>query len=225
VPVPGARERDLRNGLTIPPALGLGSVLEGARHPSWWWHLLTGPAISFESFNDRAAKPSGVMAFLAAQFDPSVTWDDIEWIRERWDGPFVLKGIQSVDDARLAVRHGVDGVVVSNHGGRQLDQGAATIELLPAVVDAVGGDTEVLVDSGIRRGSDVVKALALGARGCLVGRAFLYGLAAGGRAGVAHAIDLLDGEVRRTMQLVGARTVAELDRDHVRRRLGAAPPG
>ena len=218
VPVPGARERDLRNGLTIPPSLGLRTFWEGARHPHWWWRFLTGDAVSFECVSDRAAKPSGVMAFLAAQFDPTVTWDDLEWIRDSWDGPFVLKGVVDPHDARRAADAGVTGIVVSNHGGRQLDGSPSTIEVLPDIVDAVGGRLEVLLDSGIRRGRDIVAALALGASACLVGRAYVYGLGAAGEPGVAKTIELLSAEVRRSMQLVGARTVADLEPSIVSRR-------
>jgi L-lactate dehydrogenase (cytochrome) len=211
VPVPGARERDLRNGFTIPPSLGLRTFFEGAKHPHWWWRFLTRDVMSFESVSDRAASPSGVMQFLAEQFDPSVTWDDLDWMREAWDGPFVLKGVVHPDDARQAADLGVTGIVVSNHGGRQLDRGPATIDALPRVVDAVGDRLEVLFDSGIRRGRDIVTALALGARACMIGRAYLYGLATAGERGVDHAIALLAAELRRSMQLVGARTVAELE--------------
>ena len=218
VPVPGSRERDLRNGMTIPPTLGLRTFVDGARHPHWWWRFLTGDVITFENVSDRAASPSGVMAFLAAQFDPSVEWDDIEWMRAQWGGPFILKGVMDAQDARQAADLEVDGIVVSNHGGRQLDDSPATIEALPRVLDAVGDRTEVLLDSGIRRGRDVVKALALGARACLIGRAYLYGLGTGGERGVDAAIALLGDEVRRSLQLVGARTVAELDESMVRRR-------
>jgi L-lactate dehydrogenase (cytochrome) len=218
VPVPGARERDLRNGLTIPPSLGARTFFEGARHPHWWWRFLTGDAVSFECVSDRAAKPSGVMAFLAEQFDPSVTWDDLAWIHDAWGGPFVLKGVVDPDDARRAADAGVTGIVVSNHGGRQLDRGPATIDALPAVVDAVGERLDVLFDSGIRRGRDLVTALALGASACLIGRAYLYGLGTAGEAGVTKAIELLAAELRRSMQLVGARTVHELDPSLVTRR-------
>ena len=211
VPVPGARERDLRNGLTIPPSLGLKTFIEGARHPHWWWNFLTRDVVSFECVSDRAAKPSGVMQFLAEQFDPSVTWDDLDWMLQAWDGPFVLKGVVHPDDARRAADLGVTGIVVSNHGGRQLDRGPATIDALPAVVDAAGDRLEVLFDSGIRRGRDILTALALGARACLVGRAYLYGLGTAGERGVDHALALLIDELRRSMQLVGARTIAELE--------------
>jgi L-lactate dehydrogenase (cytochrome) len=223
VPVPGSRERDLRSGLTIPPALGLRTFLDGARHPHWWWRLFTRDAITFENVSDRAATPSGVMEFLAAQFDPSVEWDDLDWIRDAWDGPFAVKGILGAEDARRAADAGVDGIVVSNHGGRQLDEVPAAIEALPLIVDAVGDRVEVIVDSGIRRGRDIVKALALGARGCMVGRAFLYGLATGGERGVDAAIAMLRNEIRRALQLVGARTIADLEPSMVQRRGMPAP--
>ena len=223
VPVPGSRERDHRNGFTIPPALGLRTFLDGARHPHWWWRFLTGDVLTFENVSDRAATPSGVMAFLTAQFDPSVEWHDIEWMREAWGGPFVLKGIMDPDDARRATEVGVDAMIVSNHGGRQLDESPATIEALPRVIDAVGGRAEVMLDSGIRRGRDIVKALALGARACLVGRAYLYGLGVAGERGVDTAIAMLGDEIRRALQLVGARTIADLDRSMVQRRVSPAP--
>ena len=223
VPVPGSRERDLRNGLTIPPTLGLRTFLDGARHPHWWWRFVTGDVITFENVSERAATPSGVMAFLAAQFDPSVEWHDVEWIREAWGGPFIVKGIMDADDARQAAAAGVDAIAVSNHGGRQLDDSPATIEVLPRVLDAVGDDVEVILDSGIRRGRDIVKALALGARACMIGRAYLYGLGTGGERGVETAITILRDEIRRAMQLVGARTVADLDRSMVQRRGTPAP--
>jgi L-lactate dehydrogenase (cytochrome) len=223
VPVPGSRERDLRNGLTIPPTLGLRTFLDGARHPHWWWRFLTGDVITFENVSDRAATPSGVMAFLAAQFDPSVEWHDVDWIREAWGGPFIVKGIMDVDDARRAAAAGVDAIAVSNHGGRQLDDSPAAIEVLPRVLDAVGDDVEVILDSGIRRGRDIVKALALGARGCMIGRAYLYGLGTGGERGVDTAMALLGDETRRALQLVGVRTISDLDRSMVQRRGTPAP--
>jgi L-lactate dehydrogenase (cytochrome) len=216
--VPGARERDLRNGLTIPPQLRLATVLDGARHPTWWWGLLRGDPVTFANVSHVAAEPTGVMAFVARQFDPTVTWDDIAWMVEAWDGPFAVKGVLSADDARRAAALGVQGVVVSNHGGRQLDHSRATISALTEVVDAVGNDLEVLVDSGFRRGSDVAKALAVGARAVMIGRPYLYGLGAAGEAGVDRAITVLAGELGRTMQLLGASSLAELDRSLVRYR-------
>lgn len=217
-PVTGARERDLRNGLTIPPALSLRTFVDGARRPAWWWGLLTGEPMTFANVSHVAAEPTGVMAFVARQFDPTVTWDDIAWMVEAWDGPFVVKGVLSAEDARRAAALGVNGVVVSNHGGRQLDHARAPIEALTEVVDAVGGDLEVLVDSGFRRGTDIAKALAVGARAAMIGRPYLYGLGAAGEAGVDRTIAILAEELRRTMQLLGATSVADLDRTVLRHR-------
>lgn len=218
VPVAGARERDHRNGLTIPPTLTLRTFLDGARHPHWWLRFLTSDAITFENVSEGAPEPMGVMAQIAAQFDPSVTWSDVEWILGIWDGPFVLKGILAADDAHRAADAGATGIVVSNHGGRQLDHVPATIDVLPGIVDAVGSRLEVLFDSGIRRGHDVVTALAFGARACLVGRAYLYGLGTAGERGVDRAIGMLRDELRRSMQLVGARSIGDLDPSLVTRR-------
>src|SRR5262249_32691105 len=206
VPVPGAARRDHRRGLPIPPALTLRTIAGGARHPHWWWRFLTSNAITFETVGEGTPEPMGVMAQIAAQFDPTVTWSDLEWMRDIWGGAFAIKGVLAVEDARRAADAGLTGIVVSNHGGRQLDHVPATIEVLPRIVDAVGDRMEVLLDSGIRRGHDVVTALALGARACLVGRAYLYGLGAAGERGVDHALGLLREELRRSMQLVGARS-------------------
>jgi L-lactate dehydrogenase (cytochrome) len=217
-PVPGARERDLRNGLSIPPALTARTLLDGARHPRWWRGLLTSEAMTFANVSHVAAEPTGVMAYVAKQFDPSVTWDDIEWMVEVWGGPFVVKGVMSVEDARQAAALGISGVVVSNHGGRQLDHTRAPIDVLAEVVDAVGDEVEVLLDGGVRRGTDIAKALAVGARAAMIGRPYLYGLGAAGEAGVTHAIALLAAELRRTMQLLGVNAVDQLDRSVLRRR-------
>jgi L-lactate dehydrogenase (cytochrome) len=218
VPVQGGRERDVRNGLTIPPAISLRTFLDGARRPHWWWRFLTTRALTFENITDRAAKPGALHELINTQFDPAVSWRDLDWMLETWNGPLVLKGVLAVDDARQAASAGVQAIVVSNHGGRQLDHVPTTIDVLPSIVDAVGDDVEVLLDSGIRRGSDIVKALALGARACLVGRAYLYGLGAAGERGVDHAIDVLRTELRRAVQLTGARSLVELDRSFVHRR-------
>jgi len=153
--------------------------------------------------------------YINTQFDPSLSWADIAWMRSVWDGPIVLKGIQTVDDAVLAAEHGVEAIALSNHGGRQLDDAPSPISLVAPVVDAVGDRVEVYCDGGVRRGSDIVKAVALGARACMIGRAYLYGLAAGGERGVEHVVTLLDGDVRRTMALVGATDVGSLNRDLV----------
>jgi len=218
VPVPGARERDLRNGLTIPPSLTLRTFLDGARHPHWWWNFLVRDAIKFENVSEGTSKPASVMEQIASQFDPTVDWGDVETFRGMWDGPFALKGVLSVDDAKKAADAGVTAIIVSNHGGRQLDQSPATIEVLPRIVDAVGDRVEVLFDSGIRRGRDIVTALSLGAHACLVGRAYLYGLGTAGERGVDRAIELLEHELRRAVQLVGASSLRDLDRSLVVRR-------
>jgi L-lactate dehydrogenase (cytochrome) len=217
-PVPGARERDLRNGLTIPPELTVRTLLDGARHPHWWWGLLTTESVTFANVSNRAAEPSGVMAYVARQFDPALSWDDIGWMVDAWGGPFVMKGILSIDDAERAASLGVSGIVVSNHGGRQLDHTPPPVAVLPDIVDAVGDRLEVLVDSGVRRGSDIVKALALGARAAMIGRPYLYGLGVAGEQGVAHSIDILSAELRRTMQLLGVASVDQLSRTTVQRR-------
>jgi L-lactate dehydrogenase (cytochrome) len=211
-PVGGARMRDVRNGLTIPPALTPSTVLDAALHPAWWFNLLTTDPLTFASLHEW----HGTVAELVnTMFDPSVTFADIEWLRAAWPGPLLLKGIHTVSDARAAVAHGADGIIVSSHGGRQLDRAAAPLEVLPAIADAVGDDAEVLLDTGIMNGGDVVAALALGAKGCLVGRAYLYGLMAGGERGVERAITILAEEVTRTLRLLGVRSAAELNRSHV----------
>jgi L-lactate dehydrogenase (cytochrome) len=216
------REREKRAGLELPaPNLTLRTFLDGALHPHWAWHFLTSEAISFPNIGppDRRSRET-----IARMFDGTVSWKDLDWIRELWDGSIVLKGVMRPEEAVRAAEAGLDGVIVSNHGGRQLDHVPATIDVLPDIVDAAGDRLEVLIDSGFRRGSDIVTALALGARAVLVGRAHLYGLAAAGEAGVRRCIDILAEEVRMTMQLCGACTVGELSRDLVRGREVAAPP-
>jgi L-lactate dehydrogenase (cytochrome) len=211
-PVAGARMRDVRNGLTVPPALTPSTVLDAARHPAWWFNLLTTEPLTFASLHEWRGT---VAELVNSMFDPSVTFADIEWLRAAWPGPLLVKGIHTVADARAAVDHGADAIVVSSHGGRQLDRAAGTLELLPPIVDAVGDRAEVLLDTGIMRGGDVVAALALGARACLVGRAYLYGLMAGGEHGVDRAIAILAEEITRTLQLLGAGNAGELTRSHV----------
>ena len=210
-PVPGRRERDLRNGFTIPPALRPGSLLDMAAHPRWWARLLRGRPITFANVSTGDHQdPAGVMAFFAGQFDPRVTWQDVAAVRARWKGPLVLKGIMTPDDADRAADVGVDGVVLSNHGGRQLDRTVAPLRVLPAVRDRVGDRLELLVDSGVRRGTDLAIAVAMGASACLIGRAYLYGLAAAGQAGVAHVLGLFAAQLRTTMQLCGVASIGEL---------------
>lgn len=222
VPVAGARLRDRRNGLTIPPQLTPSTVLNAIPRPGWWFNFLTTEPLAFASLSTW----SGTVAELIdTMFDPSVTFEDLAWIREQWPGHVVVKGVQSVEDARALAAAGVDGIVLSNHGGRQLDRAPVPFHLLPRVVREVGSDLEVHLDTGIMSGADVVAAVAHGARFTLVGRAYLYGLMAGGRRGVDRAIDILRQEVERTMRLLGVTSLEELEPRHVTqlRRLGPVP--
>jgi L-lactate dehydrogenase (cytochrome) len=215
LPIQGPRERDERNGFTVPPRLDLENIFDFARHVGWLWRMATGPRIAFanlERDDGRKSKLTTVAQHIAEQFDPTVTWKEIDWLKSIWGGAMAVKGILRPDDARLAAQHGVDAVIVSNHGGRQLDSASSAVSALPAIADAVGGRVEVLIDGGIRRGSDIVKALALGARACLVGRASLYGLAANGEAGVSRAIEILMKEIDITLALLGQPDVAKLNR-------------
>ena len=216
--IPGARLRDVRNGLTIPPSLTLRTLFDMARHPAWWFNLLTTEPLEFATFRGFDGTVAEVVAHA---FDPTLNWSDIDWMRQHWDGPLVLKGIQSVGDARKAVDRGADAIIVSNHGGRQLDRAPTTFELLPSVVDAVGDKTEVYVDGGIMNGGDVLAAVAQGARAAFIGRAYLYGLMAGGEHGVDRAIEMLTGDIKRTMQLLGVSSIKELDRRHLKIRTGS----
>jgi L-lactate dehydrogenase (cytochrome) len=212
VPVAGARLRDTRNGMTIPPSLTLRTALDAVAHPHWWFDLLTTEPLAFASL-DRW--PGTVGDYLDTMFDPSVTFDDLTWVKTQWSGKLVVKGIQSLDDARAAVEIGVDGIVLSNHGGRQLDRAPVPFHLLPSVAREFGADTEILLDTGIMSGADIVAAIALGARCTLIGRAYLYGLMAGGEAGVRRAIDILSGQLTRTMRLLGVTCLEELSPRHV----------
>jgi L-lactate dehydrogenase (cytochrome) len=223
VPVAGARLRDNRNGMTIPPTLTLRTVLDALPRPRWWFDLLTTEPLAFASL-DRWSGTVG--EYLSTMFDPSLTFDDLEWIKARWPGKLVVKGIQTLDDARAVVERGVDGIVLSNHGGRQLDRAPVPFHLLPAVARELGKHTEILLDTGIMSGADVVAAIALGARCTLIGRAYLYGLMAGGEAGVNRAIEILQQGVIRTMGLLGVSCLEELSPKHVTqlRRLGPVPP-
>ena len=216
-PVPGPRLRDVRNGLTIPPSVTFRSVAEGARHVGWWFDLMTTEPLEFASMSHF----QGTIADLVAKmFDPAATMTDLDWLRSAWDRPLIVKGIQTAADARAVVDRGADAVIVSNHGGRQLDRAPTPFEVLPAVVDAVGDRAEVYVDGGIMSGTDVVAAVARGARAALVGRAYLYGLMAAGERGVQRAADILRAEVATTMALVGVPRIAGLRPDHVRLRTG-----
>ncbi|AGC62331.1 L-lactate dehydrogenase [Mycobacterium liflandii 128FXT] len=222
VPVAGARLRDVRNGMSIPPALTLRTVLDALPHPHWWFDLLTTEPLAFASL-DRWSGTVG--EYLNTMFDPSVTFDDLEWMKAQWPGKLVVKGIQTLDDARAVVERGADGIVLSNHGGRQLDRAPVPFHLLPLVARELGKDTEIVVDTGIMSGADIVAAIALGARCTLIGRAYLYGLMAGGEAGVKRAIEILSAGVSRTMRLLGVTCLEELSAKHVTQlqRLGPIP--
>ncbi len=214
-PVPGLRLRDVRNGLTIPPSLSLKTFAEAALHPAWWFDLFTTEPLEFASLK----RSEGTLAELVARlFDPAATVADLAWLRSIWDGPLLVKGIVTEADARVVVDAGADAVVVSNHGGRQLDRAATPLEVLPSVLDAVGDRAEVYVDGGVMSGSDIVAAVALGARAALVGRAYLYGLMAGGERGVRRAADILIREIAATLALLGVARVSDLREDHVRMR-------
>ena len=208
VPVAGDRRRDVRNGLTIPPSLRLRTFVDGAMHPAWWFDFLTTDPIRFAMLTEAGETLQHV---IGRMFDPSVTLDDVAWLRDMWKGSLVVKGVMRPDDAEALVSLGADGLVVSNHGGRQLDRAVAPIEVMPSILDAVGGGAEVLVDGGVRSGADIVAAVGLGANGVLAGRAYLYGLMAGGERGVARALAILHDDAVRTMQLLGARALTDLD--------------
>ncbi len=216
MPVQGLRRRDAKNGLSIPPRLTLGNAFEIAMKPAWALKVLMGKRRSFGNLEGRMTEGAGLRTLaerIAQQFDPTVTWKDLAWLRKQWPRKIIIKGILDAEDARLAVDHGVDAMVVSNHGGRQLDGARSTISALPEVVDAVQGRAAVLFDGGVRTGQDVLKALALGAKGCLVGKAFLYALAAGGEAGVSLMLDIIRKELAVSLALTGANDVGNVTRD------------
>jgi len=216
MPVPGARYRDAQSGMSGPNA-SLRRVGQAITHPRWAWDVgLLGRPHDLGNISAYRGNPTGLadyIGWLGSNFDPSISWKDLEWIREFWKGPMVIKGILDPDDARDAVKFGADGIVVSNHGGRQLDGVLSTARALPAIADAVQGDLKILADSGIRNGLDVVRMLALGADTVLLGRAFVYALAAQGEAGVANLLDLVAREMRVAMTLTGARCIADIGRD------------
>ena len=206
-PVAGERLRDVRNGLTVPPKLTLGTLVDMARHPRWWFDVLTTEPLEFASLTNF----DGTVAEMVDQmFFPGADLDTLEWVKAQWDGPVVVKGVQTVEDARRIAATGVDGLIVSNHGGRQLDNAPTPLEVLPSVVEAVGSDAAVFIDGGVMNGADVAAAVALGAEAVLIGRAYLYGLMAGGAAGADRALEIFRSQLTRTMQLVGATDVASL---------------
>ena len=213
VPVAGARLRDVRNGMTIPPSLTLRTILNAIPRPAWWVNFLTTDPLKFASL---ASWNGTVAELLDSMFDPTITYEDLKWIRGQWQGNLVVKGIQNVDDAVKSIEAGADAIILSNHGGRQLDRAPVPLYLLPEVLKAVGNKGEVHIDTGIMHGADVVAALATGAKFTWIGRAYLYGLMAGGKPGVDKALEIMRMQIIRTMKLLGARTVAELNPDHVR---------
>jgi L-lactate dehydrogenase (cytochrome) len=212
VPVAGARLRDKRNGFSIPPALTVGTIVNAIPRPWWWWDFLTTEPLAFASLSSWDGTVAELLDFM---FDPTVTYDDLAWIKDQWPGKLVVKGVQTLDDAKKLTDLGVDGITLSNHGGRQLDRAPIPFHLLPEVAREVGRHTEVHIDTGIMSGADIVASVALGARFTLIGRAYLYGLMAGGREGVDRAIEILRGEIVRTMKLLGVTSLEELTPDHV----------
>ena len=211
-PVAGARLRDKRNGFSIPPQLTLGTIVNAIPRPWWWWDFLTTPKLEFASLQSTGGT---VGELLNAAMDPSISFEDLAVIRELFPGKIVIKGVQNVADSTKLVDLGVDGIVLSNHGGRQLDRAPIPFHLLPAVVREVGKDTEIAIDTGIMSGADIVASIALGAKFTLVGRAYLYGLMAGGREGVDRMIYILRDQIERTMKLLGVSTLEELAPAHV----------
>lgn len=221
-PVAGNRLRDRRSGLSLPPRLTARSLLDFALHPGWSIPALTGARFDLANVSHRtdplAKNPMSLFDFIGRQFDPGLTWRDVEWLAAEWNGPLAIKGLMTPEDATRAIRSGASGVIISNHGGRQLDGAPAPIDQVAAVRDALGDGPDVICDGGVRRGSDIVKALALGATACSVGRPYLYGLAAAGEAGVARTLKLLRDEFERTLALAGIASVQTVARRHVRHR-------
>ena len=211
----GQRHADIKNGLSVPPSLKIRNLINMATKPGWAYRVLAGKRWTFGNLAGHVKGEEGVKAlaeWIAHQFDPTLNWKDVEWIRSIWPGKLIIKGILDVEDAKLASKTGAAAIVVSNHGGRQLDGGASSISMLPRIADAVGSEIEILFDGGIRSGQDLMRALALGAKSCLIGRAYVYGLGAGGQAGVARAIEIIRNELDVTMALTGVRSIDEIDR-------------
>jgi L-lactate dehydrogenase (cytochrome) len=215
----GKRERDARRGFTLPPKLGPSTLIDGIVHPGWTWQFVTSEPIVFANVVGadvgHGSEAITLAEYVAQQFDRTLSWKDIDWFRGIWNGPIVVKGIQTVADAVIAADEGVEAIALSNHGGRQLDSAPTPLDLLPEVADAVGGRTEIICDGGVRRGSDIVKALALGANACMAGRAYMYGLGAAGEEGVDHVLNLLSTDIKRTMALVGCRTIKEIGPEYI----------
>jgi L-lactate dehydrogenase (cytochrome) len=215
--VMGQRHQDIKNGMTVPPEWSLSKILDFASKPAWVAGILRGKRRTFGNLVGHLKVDDDITSlstWINSQFDTTLNWKDIDWIRSIWPGKLILKGILDIEDAEEAAKSGAQALVVSNHGGRQLDGAPSSIEALPEIVDAVGSKMEIMFDSGIRSGQDVMRALALGAKSCMIGRAFVYGLGAGGQPGVAKALDVLAKELTTTMGLCGVNTIAEID-DHV----------
>ena len=209
----GQRHRDIRNGMTVPPRITVANVLDIATKPRWALSILRGKRKTFGNLAGHVKGMDGVKSLAQwtnEQFDPRLNWKDVEWIRDQWDGKLIIKGILDVEDARRAAKTGAAALIVSNHGGRQLDGASSSIAMLPKVADAVGSDIEIMFDGGIRTGADMLRALALGARSCMIGRAYVYGLGANGEAGVAKAIEILKKELDVAMALTGVRSIDEI---------------
>jgi len=206
----------VRWGFSLPPTIGPRTIVDGALHPGWTWKFVRSDPIRFANVLGRdvgdGASPVTLSDYINSQFDPALSWHDVDWLRSVWSGPIVLKGIQTVDDAVLAAEAGVDAIALSNHGGRQLDGAPAAFSLVAPVADAVGGRVEIICDGGIRRGSDVVKAVAAGANAAMAGRAYLYALGAAGERGVDRVLDWFRNDIERVMTLLGAGSVDALDR-------------
>ena len=211
-PVAGARLRDRRNGFSIPPQITAGTVLNAIPRPWWWFDFLTTPKLEFASLKSTGGT---VGELLDSAMDPTISYEDLEVIRSMWSGKIVIKGVQNIPDAKRLLDHGVDGIILSNHGGRQLDRAPVPFRLLPDLVREVGSEATIMIDTGIMNGADVIASVALGAKFTIIGRAYLYGLMAGGRAGVDRAIEILSEEVVRTMKLLGVSNVEELEPRHV----------
>ena len=219
IPVAGNRERELRYGFSMPPKLNLAGIAGFAARPGWIYRALTHPkailANVAHKIPEGSSQSTSLIEYIASQFDPSVTWDDLEWMISEWGGPFAIKGILSASDARKSVDRGVTAIMVSNHGGRQLDGALSAFDALSPIVDEVGGECEIICDGGIRRGTHVLKALASGATACSMGRPYLFGLAAGGQEGVSKAVELLRAEIIRGMGLIGCRSISEIGSKHI----------
>ncbi|WP_428029239.1 alpha-hydroxy acid oxidase [Ancylobacter sp.] len=214
--IQGQRHNDIKNGLAVPPRLTLANALDIATKPRWAASVLMGKRHSFGNLADRVPGADSLTTlshWIAGQFDPSLSWKDVEWVRSIWPGKLILKGIIDVEDAKIAAETGADAIVVSNHGGRQLDGAVSSIKALPRIVDAIGGgSSEIWFDGGVQSGQDILKAVALGAKGCMMGKAFLWSLAAGGQAGVAQAIEIIRKELDVSMALTGTRDINAVDR-------------